>query len=290
MEHHGFSGDSRAEGHGAADLAGASALDQFVQDKHDGRGGHVAEVEENTARVGERLGRESEPLLSGVEDGAAAGMNGPEIDRREFASSSDSCARFGEPIAQLDWDLAGEMHVKSLFADAPGDELIGAGEVDGEKAVEGEADGLGGDEIGGAAIGKDREGEQLLEILGLLHVQGAELEREEQDFGAGFGANDVAGGLERIDGGIAAHEADEGALDGGVKVEKLDDFVVEAGRVEAGAAGHDDVGNALAFGVGECELQECATRELRSELPKGLHAPRSGGEVAAHEESVCILH
>src|ERR1039457_189829 len=115
------------------------------------------------------------------------------------------------------------MHVESLFPDAPGDEVIGAGEVDGEKAVEGETDGLRGDEIGGAAIGEDCKGKQLLEVLCLLHVQGAELKRKEQDFGVWLGANDVTCGLERVDGGIAAHETDEGALDRGVEVEKLDD-------------------------------------------------------------------
>src|ERR1039458_767894 len=182
------------------------------------------------------------------------------------------------------------MHVESLFADAPGDEVIGAGEVDGEKTVDGEADGLRGDEIGGTAIGEDREGKQLLEILCLLHVQGAELEREQQDFSVGLGANDVASGLERVDGGIAAHETDEGALDRGVEVEKLDDFVVESRRVQAGAAGDDDVSNALAFGVGERELQEGATRELRSELSKGLHAAPRGGEIAGNEESVLVLY
>ena len=99
MKEHGFRGDSRPEGHGAAELAGAGALHQFLQDEHDGSRGHVAEVEENVARVGESFGRESKPLLGGVEDGSAAGMNRPEIDRGEIVPSGDSGARFSKPIA-----------------------------------------------------------------------------------------------------------------------------------------------------------------------------------------------
>ena len=68
-------------------------------------------------------------------------------------------------------DLAGEMHVEAELADPPGDEVAGVGKVDGEKAVEGEAGRLRGDEVGGAAIGEDEEGENLLEVVGLLQVQ-----------------------------------------------------------------------------------------------------------------------
>src|ERR1700722_8191096 len=98
-------------------------------------------------------------------------MNGPEIDQGEFTALCDPRARFSEPAAQLAGDLAGKMHVETLLADAPGDEFTCAGEIDGEKAVDREAGWLCGHEIGGAAIGKDREGEQLLQFLGLLHVQ-----------------------------------------------------------------------------------------------------------------------
>ena len=40
----------------------------------------------------------------------------------------------------------------------------------------------------------------------------------------------------------------------GLSSSELDDFEVEAGRVEPGAAGDDDVGDALAFRIGEREL------------------------------------
>ena len=49
------------------------------------------------------------------------------------------------------------------------------------------------------------------------------------------------------------------------------------------------MGDALAFRFGERELQEGATRELRRELPKGLHAPSGGGKVATHKKRVCVL-
>ena len=44
-----------------------------------------------------------------------------------------------------------------------------------------------------------------------------------------LGANDVARGFERVDGGVAAHESDEGAFDRWVEGEVLDDVIVEPG-------------------------------------------------------------
>src|ERR1700722_16527596 len=173
-------------------------------------------------------------------------MNSPEADRGELSALRDPGARFGESVAQLAGDLARKMHVKPLLADAPGDELTGAREIDGEKAVDCKARWLRGNEISGAAIGKDREGEQLLQFLSLLHVQGAELEREEQDFRIRFGANDVPGCLKRVDGCVAAHESNKCTLDRRIELGKLDNFVVETGCVESRAAGDDDVGDALA--------------------------------------------
>ena len=78
---------------------------------------------------------------------------------------------------------------------------------------------FGADEISGAAIREDEERQQLFEILRFLHVQRAQLQAHDEHFRAGLGANDVARGLERVDGGVAAHEADQGALDGWVEAE-----------------------------------------------------------------------
>ena len=46
----------------------------------------------------------------------------------------------------------------------------------------------------------------------------------------GLGTNDMVGGLECVDGGVAAHEADHGAFDGGMQAEMIDDFKVETRR------------------------------------------------------------
>ena len=50
------------------------------------------------------------------------------------------------------------------------------------------------------------------------------------------------------------------------------------------------MGDALAFCIRERELQKGATRELRRELPKGLHASPGGREVTTDEERAFILY
>src|ERR1700722_2091785 len=98
MEHHGFGGDSRPEEHSATELAWAGAPHQPLQNEHDGRRGHVAVIEQDVSRVNESFGRKSEPLLCRVKDGAAAGMNSPEVDRRECAARRDPGARLGASV------------------------------------------------------------------------------------------------------------------------------------------------------------------------------------------------
>jgi len=229
-------------------------------------------------------------LLYRVENGAATGMNGPEIDSGRNDPVRDAAGCGGEPAPKFAWDLAGEVHVEALLADAPGDELTCAGEVHGEKAVNGEADRLGANEIGGATIGEDEEGEQLFEILGVLKVQRAELEAEQQDFGVRFRANDMTGGFERVDSGVAAHESDEGALDGGIEAQVLDDVIVEPRGVETSAGGDNDVSDGLALAGSECKLAEGAMGELRGELFEGLHAAGGGGEFAGDKKGVRVAH
>ena len=121
------------------------------------------------------------------------------------------------------------------------------GNVDSEETVDGEPVRVGADQAGGAAIGEDEEREHLFELVGLLKVERAEFEVEDEHLCLGFGADDVMRGFERIDGGVAAHEADHGALDGGREAEMADDFEVQAGRVEASARGDDDVGDGAAL-------------------------------------------
>jgi hypothetical protein len=55
----------------------------------------------------------------------------------------------------------------------------------------------------------------------------------------------MVGEAERGDRGVAAHEADQGALDAGGKAELAGEDLVDPGRDEAGAARHDQMGDAL---------------------------------------------
>ena len=93
---------------------------------------------------------------------------------------------------------------------------------EGEKAVDGEARGVSADQGGGAAVGEDQEGEHLLQLMRLLKMQRAEFKIQDQTRGFGHGADDVMRRLERVDGGVTAHEADHGAFDGRVEAEMVD--------------------------------------------------------------------
>ena len=65
-------------------------------------------------------------------------------------------------------------------------------------------------------------------------VQSSRLTNE--DARGRFGAHDMPRELERIDGGIAAHESDHGALDGTWQFAALDEFEIEPRRGQPGAA------------------------------------------------------
>src|ERR1700723_2157918 len=78
-------------------------------------------------------------------------------------------------------------------------------------------------------------------------MQGAKLDVDDKHSRGRLGANDVAGQLERIDSGIAAHESDHGAFDRARKPAALDELEIEAGRREAGATGNQQMGDAVAL-------------------------------------------
>ena len=64
----------------AQPLAGrACCMSSLENEKYRWRG-HVAVIQQNVARVGEASGAQLQPLLDGVENGAASGMNRPKID------------------------------------------------------------------------------------------------------------------------------------------------------------------------------------------------------------------
>jgi hypothetical protein len=103
-----------------------------------------------------------------------------------------------------------------------------------------------------AAIGKDQEGQHLLQILRLLQMQGAEFQVHDQNLRVGFRAHDVARKLEGIEGRVAAHEGDHAALDRRTKPKDGCDLHIQPRRIEAGAGGHNQVGDGVAP-VGDTE-------------------------------------
>src|SRR5262245_41986011 len=110
----------------------------------------------------------------------------------------------------------------------------------GAEAVDGDTLWLGGDERGGAAVAPKKEGEKLGEVARILEMQRAELEIHDQDSRLRIGADDVARELQRVDRGIAAHKADDRALNRAGKAAALHEFEIETRRGEAGAAGYED--------------------------------------------------
>jgi hypothetical protein len=105
------------------------------------------------------------------------------------------------------------MHVESEFANAPGDEVVGGGDLDGEKTIQSQSLRLGAYQAGRTAIREDEEGEHLLQLMSLLKVEGAQFKVENKDSGIGLGADNVMGRLESVDGRVTAHEADHGSFD-----------------------------------------------------------------------------
>jgi hypothetical protein len=77
-----------------------------------------------------------------------------------------------------------------------------------------------------------------------LEVQRADLDIDDQNPRLGLGAHDVARQLQRVDRGVAAHEADHGALDRVLQAAAGYQFEVYARRGKAGAGCDDQMGDA----------------------------------------------
>ena len=82
-------------------------------------------------------------------------------------------------------NLPREMHVKTQFANLPGDEVTCFWNAKSEKAVDAEAFWIGADQAGCAPIGKKKKRQHLLEVLCLLQMEGAELQIQNQHHGIG---------------------------------------------------------------------------------------------------------
>ncbi len=92
-------------------------------------------------------------------------------------------------------------------------------------------------------------------------MQAAQFQVDNEHAGGRGGADDVIGQFQSIDGGEAAHEADDGALRAVRQHGLAHDLEVEAGSRESGAAGDDQVRDAVAAGV---------------QRPHGLHREMQG--------------
>src|SRR5262245_49335640 len=149
----------------------------------------------------------------------------------------------------------------------------------GAEAVDGNALWLGGDERGGATVAPQQEGEELGEVARILEMQRAELEIHDQDSCLRIGADDVARKFQRVDRGIAAHEADDGALDRAGEAAALEEFEIETRRGEAGAAGYEQMSEAFAPAA-KFEPFNGGCGESWSLVGEEPHARRRRGEVA----------
>ena len=106
------------------------------------------------------------------------------------------------------------------------------------------------DQGGGGAVGEQQEAQHLRHVLEiLLQMQAAEFQVDHQDAGPRIGADDLVGEFQGVDGGEAAHEADDGALGAVGQAGRAHDLEIQAGRGETGATGDDQVGDCCRIGV-----------------------------------------
>ena len=138
--------------------------------------------------------------------------------------------------------LARKRHLEAGVDDLPLDELGRILELGREEVAHLEPARLGGDERRRGAVAELEHGEQLLELLGVLEVQRAELDGHREHPRVGPRARDMVSGAQSRDRGIAAHEADQSALDA-FEAEAAGDDLVDPRRDEAGAARHDEMGD-----------------------------------------------
>ena len=109
-------------------------------------------------------------------------------------------------------------------------------------------------------------------------MQRAQLEADDQDPGVRLRADDMAGEPQRIDGRIAAHEANARPLDPRAQGQPIDQIEIEAGRREAGAGHDDQVSYAIQIVVQverrpEREIAGALARKLACARPVSANAP-----------------
>ena len=162
------------------------------------------------------------------------------------------------------------------------------GRLTARKAVDGQALRLGADKARCTTVGKKQERQHLLEVLCFLQVQRAELEIKAQDACPGFGTYDVARRLQCVDGRVAPHESDHGAINRRVQSEVIHDIDIQPRRIQTRTAGDNHVRDALPLGQAEGKLVERAGGQARRKLLKDAHAPGCIGKISDHVEVLRI--
>ena len=267
--------------------AGISRASHGFKHEQNRRRRHIAEMTQDRARGGKRRLIEIERVLDGVKHGAAARVNGPEIEGGGGRARQHSIRCGTQRARDRRRDLAGKRHVEAGIADRPGDLLCRLRQQLGMKSVDGETGRLGADQSRGAAIGKHQKRKQPPDVFRLLKVKGAQLEADDQHLCIGGRAYDMASELQCVDRRIATHKADHRSLDGGIEIAAPHQFEVDARRGKSGAGRHDEMGD-LAGRVAEIEPIDRLLGQRRRFDPIAVHPPSGRWKAAESVEAAGI--
>jgi hypothetical protein len=283
---------ARPERHSQPGGGRSRLLQNALEDEHQRRRRHIAEVPQHAARPLQSVGTEFQSLLDRIEDRSTARMDRPNVEVLLMVSAQDALiviahCLMAQRLGNLLWNLAGQGHGETGFADAPRDEIARMRNCHDTKILEGDALRLCGDETCRASVAEEQRGEDNFEIGRLLQVEGAELEIDHQNLRGRLGANDVMRSLQGVDGGRASHEPDHRAFDGGIQSQAFHELLIEPRCGEAGAGCHHHVSDGRALFV-DIEGLDGALRELHRVGFEPSHASGRAGKLSGPVESVAI--
>src|SRR3954468_5151043 len=131
-----------------------------------------------------------------------------------------------ERLSDLARHSSRQHHVKPKFANAPGNQVSRLRNHYGTKAVHPQPHRLGADETGSTTVSEDQEGQDLVQFLRLLKMQGAEFKVQYQHNRPWLRADNMPRHLQRIDRGITTHKSDHGSLNRWIQSKVVDDLEV----------------------------------------------------------------
>ena len=183
--------------------------------------------------------------------------------------------------------LAGQAHLEAGIADPPCDEIAGVRNGRDTEILERDALGLAETRLAAHPSPKSRALRitSRLEVSCRWSVQSSRLTT--RTLRRRLGPDDVMGDLQGVDGGGAAHEPHHGALDGRVEAQALHDLLVEPRRGEAGAGGHDHMGDGREV-LSQVEGLDGLLREVDRMGLEALHAGPGAGELPGLEEALLV--